>query len=186
MTEPTISQIHLRFHCVSLGTSCSGVELPSLVYVEDISTNGSYLYRSYQLSSEPFSPLKHALHLLEDSDQLRVCSVLTIVYRECRSSRVADPRPLIDDHQIPEKQVAFINCFQLSDVVRCCRLSLTSNPLTDQLDRVSRPLHMSFSSLTNFLGREGTEVSIFRFISGATNIWLAKLLTCERCQICQV
>jgi pheromone a factor receptor len=84
--DPTISNIHLRIHCI-LYEKDPVANIPPFVYATDFSTNGTYLKKCNEAcaSSQTDRGIlmgKTNSFLLEDGDELRISNSLTLVYHE--------------------------------------------------------------------------------------------------------
>lgn len=87
LSDPTISNRHLRIHCI-LYEEVADTGIPPLVYVSDLSTNGTYLKRGnadravvpVSLSHDISIDRKNGAYLLTDGDQLRISKDVTLVY----------------------------------------------------------------------------------------------------------
>jgi hypothetical protein len=79
--DPTISNKHLHFRCIIFEEGSSEDEIPPLVYVEDLSTNGTYLTRANAAAKEQRIYRREGKVLLASGDQLRVSPTLALHFR---------------------------------------------------------------------------------------------------------
>ncbi|KAF1957522.1 Pkinase-domain-containing protein [Byssothecium circinans] len=84
--DPTISNRHLRVHCI-LYESDPIANIPPFVYATDFSTNGTYLKKSNEACASSQTDKgklmgKASAFLLDDGDELRISTSLTLIYRE--------------------------------------------------------------------------------------------------------
>jgi hypothetical protein len=87
-TDPTVSNKHLHFHCIIFEEGGSEDYIPPLVYVEDLSTNGTYLSRANSdlpTAKERRMSRREGKILLSSGDQLRVSPTLALRFRYSRT-----------------------------------------------------------------------------------------------------
>jgi hypothetical protein len=136
----TISNRHIRIHCIDFELDHD--QLPPLIYVEDLSTNGTFIIGSYDQKDENSRKLglNHPL-LVKDADQLRLGDHVTCVF-ECFMKD--SPRSLTTIQLLEAK-------------VRPLALSMITE--TDQ----DSTLLATTPSKTVVLGLEETRMSSWRF-----------------------
>lgn len=85
--DPTISNKHLRIHCILYEKAGNG-EVPPLVYATDVSSNGTFLKKSNAACASSQSDYgllmtrKHGAFLLDHQDQLRISDSVTLIYND--------------------------------------------------------------------------------------------------------
>ncbi|KAL5379949.1 hypothetical protein PMIN06_005154 [Paraphaeosphaeria minitans] len=88
--DPTISNKHLRIHCIIYDEFGNG-GVPPLVYASDMSSNGTFLTKSNaeransQASQGVLMTRKHGAFLLDDKDELRISESVSLVYHDMDS-----------------------------------------------------------------------------------------------------
>ncbi|KAJ4302856.1 hypothetical protein N0V90_001747 [Kalmusia sp. IMI 367209] len=86
-SDPTISNRHLRIHCILYEKIGTG-EVPPLVYATDVSSNGTFLKKnnaacaSSQTDHGFLMTNKHGAFLLDDKDELRISESVTLIYHD--------------------------------------------------------------------------------------------------------
>ncbi|KIW09137.1 uncharacterized protein PV09_00074 [Verruconis gallopava] len=118
--DPTVSNKHLHFHCIIFEEGVSENNIPPLVYVEDLSTNGTYLARA---SRDVKWPLEQRLSrrsgkiLLNAGDRLRVSPTLALQFRY--SSTIAPSSCRLSDWQRRQAEL-FADRYTITDQIVGC------------------------------------------------------------------
>ncbi|KAF2446262.1 Pkinase-domain-containing protein [Karstenula rhodostoma CBS 690.94] len=103
--DPTISNKHLRVHCIIYDESGTG-DVPPLVYATDVSSNGTFLtktnpaYANSQASHGVLMTRKHGAFLLDDKDELRISETVTLIYHDMEP-RSDSPLTPTQEREVP-------------------------------------------------------------------------------------
>jgi pheromone a factor receptor len=103
--DPTISNKHLRIHCIVYDESGSG-GVPPLVYATDVSSNGTFLkktnaaYANSPANQGVLMTRKHGAFLLDDSDELRISDSVTLIYHDMEA-KAASPLTPTQKREVP-------------------------------------------------------------------------------------
>jgi pheromone a factor receptor len=103
--DPTISNKHLRIHCILYDESGSG-GVPPLVYATDVSSNGTFFTKTNavctnsQADQGVLMTRQHGAFLLDDRDELRISDSVTLIYHDMEA-KATSPLTPTQEREVP-------------------------------------------------------------------------------------
>lgn len=110
--DPTISNKHLRIHCILYDESGTG-GVPPLIYATDVSSNGTLLtktnaaYANSQAGQGVLMTRKHGAFLLDDGDELRISETVTLIYHDMEPKQ-SSPLTPTQEGEVPKFASRFL------------------------------------------------------------------------------
>src|ERR1700761_9585935 len=84
ISDISVSNCHVKIHCIRFESELSSELSPPLIYVEDLSSrNGTYLIK-YKCQEQPLRA-KHGPYLIDSGDKLRLGLHTTCIFPFCGS-----------------------------------------------------------------------------------------------------